>query len=174
MYPQIVNKEPFTIVGFTSRHILPNVKYTHDIPAYWEKINMECAEPLTRLHNTFTKSIHCEYSVCFDTDINTGEFNYLLGVGVDNDKDLSKVEHDMEKMNMPGGLYAIFTTPLVQESQYTSSIHDTWRNILAEWLPNSEYEFDDERRDFEFYDKRDHSWENNNMQQMDIYIPIRA
>ena len=85
---------------FTSHHTLPEVEYTHDIPAYWDKINMECSDPLTRLHNTFTKSKHCEYSVCFNTDLNTGEFTYLLGVGVDSNEDMTKIQQDMHKMDI--------------------------------------------------------------------------
>lgn len=173
LYPQILTKEPFVIVGFTSRYTMPDVKYTHDIPAYWDKINMEYSKPLSRLHHTFTKSQHCEYSVCFDTDLKTGEFTYLLGVGVDNHEDLSLIEKDMHQMDMAGGLYAVFTTPLVESSQYALSIRDTWNNILVDWLPDSGYEFDEERYDFEYYDERDHAWEHGNMVQMDIYIPIQ-
>lgn len=172
MNPQIVTKKPFTIVGFTSRHTLPEVRYTHDIPAYWDNVNMDYAQQLTVLHDTFSGSKHCEYGVCYDTDIKTSEFTYLLGVGVDNDQDLSKITNDMKLMKMPGGLYAIFTTPLVDDSEYTTSIHETWKEILVNWLPNSKYEFDEKRYDFEFYDERDHAWENNNKVQMDIYIPI--
>lgn len=76
-------------------------------------------------------------------------------------------------MDIPGGLYAVFTTPLVESSQYTQSIRDTWNNILVDWIPNSEYEFDEERYDFDNYDERGHAWEHGNMVQMDIYIPIR-
>lgn len=137
------------------------------------KINMEYSKPLSRLHHTFTKSKHCEYSVCFDTDLETGEFTYLLGVGVDNDEDMRKIEQDMYKLEMPGGQYAVFTTPLVENSQYAQSIRDTWKSILVDWIPGSGYEFDEERYDFEYYDERDHPWEHDNKVQMDIYIPIR-
>jgi len=49
MYPEFVEMQPFTVVGFTSRHTMPDVRFTHDIPLYWETINMDYAEPLTRL-----------------------------------------------------------------------------------------------------------------------------
>ena len=41
------------------------------------------------------------------------------------------------------------------------------------WLPASEFEYDDTRKDFEFYDYRDHGWYFDNNRQMDICIPIR-
>lgn len=173
LQPQIIDMNSFVIVGFTSHHVMPDVNRTSDIPAYSDTINMEFSSPLTRLHDTFSKSKHCEYSVCFDTNLATGEFTYLLGVGVDNDEDMLKIKNDMFKKEMPGGLYAVFTTPQVQSEKYTEAIHDLWKTILTDWLPNSQYEYDEERCDFEYYDERDHAWEHNNKVQMDICIPIR-
>ena len=173
MYPEIMEMQPFTVVGFTSRHSMLDVRFTHDIPLYWDTINMDYAEPLTRLHNVFSRSRHCEYAVCFDIDLSTSEFTYLLGVGVDNPEDLSNVEPDMYKMKIPGGLYAKFTTPLVEESKHIQAVRDTWKTAFDNWLPSSEYEFGETRYDFEAYDERDHAWENNGMAQMDIYIPIQ-
>ena len=174
MYPEIVEIKPFTVVGFTSRHTMSNVRFTHDIPLYWETIDMDTAESLNRLHNVFSKSRHCEYTVCFDIDTATGEFSYLLGVGVDNPEDLARVVPDMFEMKMPGGLYAKFTTPLVPNSQHIHTVRDTWKRILDIWLPKSAYEFDEKRYDFEYYDERDHVWENNGKAQIDIYVPVIA
>jgi AraC family transcriptional regulator len=173
MYPEIMEMKPFTVVGFTSCHEMPDVRFTHDIPLYWETISLDYIEPLTRLHNTFNKSRHCEYAVCFDIDPSTDHFTYLLGVGVDSPEDLSKIEPDMYEMKMPGGIYARFTTPLVESSKHSQNVRDTWKNIFDNWLPASEYTFDEKRYDFEYYDDRDHAWENNGMQQLDIYIPIQ-
>jgi AraC family transcriptional regulator len=173
MYPEIMEMKPFIVVGFPTRHKMPNVRFTHDIPLYWETINLAHVEDLTRLHNAFNKSRHCEYAICYDIDPLTSEFTYLLGVGVDNPEDLAKIEKDMYKMKMAGGLYAKFTTPRVASSKYSQTVRDTWKNIFDNWLPASEYKFDEKRYDFEYYDERDHAWENNDMHQMDIYIPIR-
>lgn len=172
MKPEIIEKDPFIVVGFKSRHSLPNVRSTHDIPAFWDTINMDYGKPLSRLHHTFTKSKHCECSICFDVDVETGEFTYLLGVGVDNTEDINKIETDMCRIDIPGGLYAIFTTPLSAPEDYAKSISEMWLYILKEWLPNSQYTLDEARYDFEYYDERDHAWERDNMIQMDVYIPI--
>jgi AraC family transcriptional regulator len=173
MYPEILEIKPFIVVGFPGRHKMPNVKFTHDIPLYWETINLDYADDLTRLHNLFNKSRHTEYSVCYDIDPQTSEFTYLLGVGVDNPEDLAKIEPDMHEKKMPGGLYAKFTTPLTEEAKHSQAVRDTWKNIFDNWLPSSGYQFDEKRNDFEYYDLRDHAWENNGMAQMDIYIPIK-
>ena len=179
MYPELIEIQPFTVVGFTSRHAMPDVRFTHDIPAYWETINMNYWDPLTRLHNVFNKSKHCEYTVCFDIDPVTNEFTYLLGVGVDNPEDLSKIEPDMYEMEMPGGSYAKFTTPPIENSKYVQNVRDTWKNVFDSWLPASAYEFDEKRYDFEYYDERDHNYDegdplyNNGLVQMDIFIPVK-
>jgi AraC family transcriptional regulator len=173
MYPEIVEIQPFTVVGFTSRHKMPNVRFTHDIPSYWETTNMNYWDPLTRLHDLFNKSRHCEYTICFDIDPIPSDFTYLLGVGVDNPEDLSKIKPDMYKMTMPGGLYAKFTTPLVRESEYGQAIREIWKTAFDSWLPASEYEFDKTRCDFEYYDERDHFYHGKGLAQMDIYIPIQ-
>jgi len=175
MEPVIVEIQPFTVVGFTDRHTIPDVRFTRDIPFYAETSGMNYWDPLTRLHNLFNKSRHTEYAVCFDVDSETGEFNYFLGVGVDNTEDHAKIEPDMFEMTISGGLYAKFTTPLVDESQYGQAIADIWKIAFDDWLPISGYEFDESRYDFEYYDERDHFYkkEDSYFQQMDIFIPVR-
>jgi AraC family transcriptional regulator len=103
----------------------------------------------------------------------TGEFAYMLGVALDSGADRAKIEPDMRTVEMPGGLYAVFTTPKVPNEQYPKSIAETWAEILAHWLPHSQYEYDEARMDFEAYDERGHAWLHGNMVRMDICVPIR-
>jgi AraC family transcriptional regulator len=173
MYPVIMEIQSFTVVGFITRHTMPDVRFSHDVPVYWETISMDYAKPLIRLHNLFDKSRHTEYTVCFDINPVSEEFTYLLGVGVDNPEDYSKIESDMYEMKMPGGLYSRFTTPLIETSKYVQAIRDIWNNVFDNWLPASQYEFDEGRYDFECYDERDHFYHDKGLQQMDIYIPIQ-
>ena len=172
MQVQIKELKPLSVVGYTSRHKMPGVSKISDIPVFWEKINLEYAAALSTLHHTYTKSHHCEVAVCFDIDEEHDCFTYMLGVGVD--------EADSAVLQRPGtyhyqiqsGLYAVFTTPLVDEDMYVQSIQDTWKQILNHWIPESKYEYDSTRFDFEYYDERDHSWLHNGKSRMDIYIPI--
>ena len=165
--------QPFAVVGVISRHALPNVKRSADIPAYWNTISMDYGRHLSRLYDAFAPAKHGEFGLCFDVDEKTGEFTYLLGVEFDSGADEGKIEPDMRKVEMPGGLYAVFTTPKAPDEQYLQSIADTWAEILTRWLPESPYEYDDERLDFEAYDERDHAELHDNMVQMDICVPIR-
>ena len=70
--------------------------------------------------------------------------------------------------------YAVFTTPSVNsdDGSFINSIKGTWKYILEEWFPNSGYEIDDSKLDFEFYDERCHPWEYEKIL-LDIYIPIK-
>ena len=115
MQVQIKELKPLSVVGYTSRHKMPGVSKISDIPVFWEKINLEYEAALSTLHHTYTKSHHCEVAVCFDIDEEHDCFTYMLGVGVD--------EADSAVLQRPGtyhyqiqsGLYAVFTTPLVDE-----------------------------------------------------------
>lgn len=169
MQVQLKKIESFTIIGYTSRHRMPGVSNISDIPGFWEKTNMEYEAALSTLHHTYTKSHHCEVAVCFDIDENEECFTYMLGVGVD-EADAGIVQRPGTfRYDIHSGLYAVFTTPKVHEEQYVQSIHDTWKQILNGWLPESAYEFDSTRVAFEYYDERDHG----TMAQMDIYIPVK-
>ena len=169
MQVQIKEMQPFTVVGVVSRHSLPNVKRSADAPAYWNTIALDYGKNLSRLYDAFSPAKHGEYALCFDVDEKNGEFMYLLGVSFDDSAENTKIEPDMRKVEMPGGLYAVFTTPKVPDEQYPQSIADTWEEILTGWLPGSQYEYDDTRLEFEAYDERDHG----DIVQMDICVPIR-
>jgi len=169
MQVQIKEIKPFNVVGYTSRHRMPGVTNTSDIPAFWEKINLEYEAALSTLHNTYTQSHHCEIAICIDIDEEHECFTYMLGVGIDEADAAVSQRPGTYLHQMQGGLYAVFTTPLVSEAQYVQSIPDTWKQILDNWLPGSEYEYDSTRVDYEYYDERDHG----DQAQMDICVPIR-
>ncbi len=164
----IKETEAFDVVGYVSRHRMPGVGKITDIPGYWEKINLEYDTELSTLHNTYPKSHHCEVAICFDVDEEEHCFSYMLGVGVDAADSDVRQRPGTWRQKVGGGLYAIFTTPAVDEAHYVQAIHDTWREILENWLVNSDYEYDCSREGYEYYDERDHG----SIAQMDICVPI--
>lgn len=170
MQVQIKEIKPFTVAGVVSRHFLPNVKSCADIPAYWNTISMDYGRHLTRLYDAFSPAVHGEYALCFDMDEAAGESGYILGVAFDNGADRAKLEADMQTVEIPGGLYAVFTTPKASAEQYPKIIADTWEQILTVWLPGSRYEYDESRYGYEAYDERDHG----DIVQMDICVPVRG
>jgi AraC family transcriptional regulator len=172
MNPHIIELTPFAVVGYPSRHTRENMKTTADAPTFWNTINLDYGTILTKLYDAFTKSKHCEISMCYDIDENTGDFTYMLGRGIDNPEDLANIQPDMKRIDIVGGLYAIFPTPPTDGS-YIKAAQDTWNEIFLNWLPQSEFEFDETRHDFEYHDYRDHGWYFGGKLRIDICIPIR-
>jgi len=172
MNPHIIELTPFAVAGYPSRHTNENIKRTADAPTFWNTINLEYGPILTKLYDVFPNSKHCEISMCYDVDENSGEFTYLLGRGIDDPSDLKNVEPDMTRVDIVGGLYAIFSTPPAADS-YIEAAQETWNDILLKWLPQSEFEYDETRHDFEYHDHRDHGWYFGGKLQIDICIPIR-
>lgn len=171
MNPHIIELTPFTVVGYPSHHTKANMKNTADAPTFWNTINLDYSTLLTKLYEVFPKSKHCEISMCYDVNENTGEFTYLLGRGIDNVDDLKNIESDMTRVDIIGGLYAIFST--TPADSYIQIAQDTWNDILLNWLPQSEFEYDETRHDFEYHDLRDHGCYFGGKLQIDICIPIR-
>lgn len=174
MNPHIIELTPFVVVGYTSRHnkIKESMKTTADAPTFWNTIDLDYGPILIKVYDAFPKSKHCEISMCYDIDEITGEFTYMLGRGIDNPDDLLNIQPDMTRVNITGGLYAIFPTPPVFDS-YIQAAQDTWNEIFLNWLPQSEFEYDETRHDFEYHDHRDHGWYFGGRLQIDICIPIR-
>jgi len=172
MNPHISVVTPFIVAGRT-------IKNSYNTPAFVFKDEYE-EETDNLLHSTlsiFKKSDnikHCEISMVYDVDSESGEITYLLGRGIFHPEDLKIIPPDMVSIQI-NGLYAIFPTPPVtfEHEIFAKAIEDTWNDIFTKWLPNSEFEYDEERKDFEFYDERDHGHYFGNKRQMDIYIPIR-
>lgn len=171
MNPHIIELTPFSVVGYPSRHTKPNMKNTADAPTFWNTINLDYSTILTKLYDFFPKSKHCEISMCYDVNETTGEFTYMLGRGIDNSTDLVNIQPDMTCVDIIGGLYAIFST--TPANSYIQIAQDTWNDIFLNWLPQSEFEYDETRHDFEYHDYRDHGRYFGGKLQIDICIPIR-
>lgn len=172
MNPHIFEFSPFSVVGYPSLHTKESIKNTGDAPTYWNTIDLDYSSLLTKLYEVFPKSKHCEISMCYNVDESTGDFNYMLGRGIDHPDDLLNIQSDMTRIDIAGGLYAVFSTPPVADS-YIQVAQETWNEIFLHWLPQSEFEFDDTRYDFEYHDYRDHGYYFDGKLQIDICIPIR-
>lgn len=172
MHPHIIEFTPFSAVGYPSRHTKSNIKSTANAPTFWNTIDLDYSRILTRLYDIFPKSKHFEISMCYDVDESTGEFTYMLGRGIDDPDDLANIQPCMTRIDIIGGLYAVFSTPPTAGS-YIQAAQNTWNDIFLNWLPQSEFEFDEIRPDFEYHDHRDHGWYFGGKLQIDICVPIR-
>jgi AraC family transcriptional regulator len=170
MKPEFIRKKAFQVAGYG---IKTNISsgYTKDIAAYWENYEGENLE--TKLYQLLNPPKHGEVCMCVPSN-GEGDMIYLLGVVVE---DLSKVTNDMITVEVPEADYAVFTTMPVDTSDtkeddgydFTNAIKTTWKYIFEEWFPNSGYQYDESKLDFEYYDERCHSRPDT---VMEIYVPI--
>lgn len=170
MNPVIMKKESFKVAGYGIKTNIVS-SYMKDIAAYWDTYEGENLE--SKMYAQLNPPKHGEVGICVST---TGDENvvYLLGVIVE---DFTKVTPDMIKIEVPEAEYAVFTTPTVdltkagiyQNNPLADVVKATWKYIFEEWFPNSEYNYDESKVDFEFYDERCHS---RSDAIMEIYIPV--
>ena len=126
----------------------------------------------SKMYEILRPQKHGEVGVFIPSSNKDGEATYLLGVIVNDFKDITE---DMITIEIPEAKYAVFTTPPVDtendlsQSEFAKIIKETWKYIFEEWFKDSGYVFDEEKIDFEFYDERCH---NRKDTVMDIYVPI--
>jgi len=165
---------PFSIVGYASRHRMSGVKSIAQLPpGFYDIINLDYAAELTALYQIYNQYPHCEVMLCLDVDDEEGSFTYMMGVGVAEAEYATPLRPGTYRHAIPGGLYAVFTTPLSNNDNQTAILTATWKYILEEWLPASEYKYDDSRTGYEYHDERAHDdWRTDGMCCTEIRIPI--
>lgn len=170
MNPVIVNKPAFKVAGYGIKTNISNGNFTKDIASFWSNYNGENLE--SKMYEILNPERHGEVGVCIPSNGENGEAIYLLGVVVN---DFEYVTEDMITIDIPEATYAVFTTPPVDTSNYEDQedfakiIKETWKYIFEEWFKDSEYIFDEDKIDFEFYDERCHGRKDT---VMDIYVPV--
>lgn len=166
-----IKKPAFHVAGY-GIHTNLEAGATKDIAAYWDKYEGENLE--SKMYAQLNPPKHGEVGICVPA-ADSDTVVYLFGVVVD---DFEKVTADMITITVPEAEYAVFTTPPVNNSGVAQSysadplaaaVKQTWNYIFEQWLPQSEYAFDETKVSFEFYDERCHGLE---QAVMDIYVPI--
>ena len=143
--PEIVQIEYFSLTVYKSDEDYP--------PHFWNKYNCR------KLSRKLTGG-----EVCFDYGVSeyNGKLNYYVGVRTEHARgDLSGTIN----ITIPGGMYAVFTTPPSNAYGFVNSIHRTWQFISEVWLPNSDY-LRRNTPEFEVYNEESRSFQEK------IFIPI--
>jgi AraC family transcriptional regulator len=164
MEPKMVKKESVKLAGFVLKTRTKDGENNKEIPKFWQEYLSDgrCKQ----LHGESFLKNHAEYGACFSVNMETGEIEYVIGVEVKEGHD---VPNGYYVCTLPEALYAVFTTPPADESNFVSSIQGTWNYIYSEWFPTSGYEFDSKGVDYELYDERCIV---KTGKIIDIYIPI--
>ena len=170
--PYIIEMTPFIAAGRVNRQNIANVRRTADIPAFDFDPRAAAGELLDNSNSLFPRSKHCEIEMCYDVDEETGCFYYFVGRGVTHPEDVLNIASDMVTYEIHG-LYAVFSTPPTAQEHFEQAIRDTWGFVLEQWLPSSEFEYDETRKDYEYHDYRTHGWYFGGKKQSDICIPVR-
>ena len=169
MNPVIVKKPAFKVAGYGIKTNVYGASYTKDIASFWSNYEGENLE--SKMYRILNPAKHGEVGLCFPLS-EDGNAAYLLGVIVD---DFSKVQEDMLTVEVPEAEYAVFTTVPVDTSndeeqlEFAKIIAATWKYIFEDWFKDSEFIYDEDKIDFEFYDERCHHRKDT---VMDIYIPV--
>jgi len=176
MQVQIKETDPFSVIGYASRHRLPGVKGMANLPGFYDTVNRDYGAELSALFEIYTNYHHCEVILCLDIDEKHDCFTYMIGVGLDKSDHSAPLRPGAYRHELSGGLYAVFTTPLAGDETYTqlAALQDTWKYILEQWLPSSGYEYDDTRTDYEYHDERAHDdWREDGKCCTEVRIPIK-
>ena len=146
MEPKMVKKEAVKIAGFAVKTTNKGGENNKAIPKFWQEYLSDgrCG----KLHGESFVKDHAEYGACFLINPGTGEFEYVIGVEIKEGADIPK-EYDIR--TIPEALYAVFSVPPANDANVTPAIQGTWNYIYKEWFPNSGYEFDEGKTDYELY-----------------------
>lgn len=170
MEPYIIKKANFKVAGYGIKTNVSDSNYTKDVASFWSNYRGESLED--KLYKILTPLKHGEVGLCMPFSDN-GDVTYLLGVIVE---DFSKVTSDMVTAEVPEAEYAVFTTVPIdtvddpEQKKFAQVINQSWEYIFSEWFMKNDYEYDEEKLDFEFYDERCHFRPDT---VMEIYVPIK-
>lgn len=147
MEPEIKSKPAFTVVGMKYRG--KNEK--DEIPQLWFKFG--------RRMNEIKHRIGPAYGVRDNYDEESGEFDYVAGIGVDSSADIPE---SMVRIDVPEQTYVVFTCTL-------PTLVETFQHVYKIWLPQSDYKRVD-GPEFELYDETFNPADETSM--LYIYIPV--
>lgn len=169
MDSKIIEQKEKVLAGYTFNTTLENAQHTRDIPVFWDDIGIEGKGLESKMYHQLKPKKHCEYGICINLNEETDNFKYFFGVECEDEK---LVSENMVKIIIKKGKYAVFSLPEVDKIEFVNSIKGTWKYIFENWLPESSYEIDDTRYEYEAYDEKCHPW-NHDKLSMEIYIPIK-
>ena len=146
--PEIVTLPGFSLTVYRSDEDYP--------PNFWNKYN---ARKLSLRLSGGTPCLDFGVSIWNAAE---NRLDYFIGIATEEAKgDLSGTQ----ELTIPGGLYAVFQTPVTTHADFVNTIHRTWEYINEVWFRQSSYE----RKcgpEFECYQEQSRAFTER------IYIPV--
>lgn len=161
--------EKIHICGYAKEKDFQSKCYKEDMVAYWTEFEEKNLEQ--KLYNSINPSKHGEIGILIREDDHSGKHSYLLGVMGKSEGS----EDSWKSHTIPGGRYLVVTTPpvdmLKSENELAEVVRRVWKYLFEQWFETAEYEIDETREAFEYYDERCHYRKDA---VMDIYIPVKS
>lgn len=146
--PGIVEIQPFSLTVYKcDEEVVPN---------FWNKYN---ARGLSQVLSG-GKEVW-DYGV---SSWNREEKRLDYYIGIPSEYAAGDIEGTLE-LSIPGGVYAVFSTPAADQDTFVTQIHKTW-DYIKKWFPDGGYE---RRSGYEFECYR----EKSRLFLEDIYIPVQ-
>lgn len=140
MEPELVTIEDFWAAGLSVSTTVEENKAGSVIPKLWGRFMPFMEKGIEgRLDDDVS------YGIC---DGDGARFVYLAAVPVGEE---TAAPDGLEKRRVPGGRFAVFTHRGEVGENKLADLYLTMQYIYKEWLPESEYEYDMDRVDFEKY-----------------------
>lgn len=158
----------FEICGYCVEMDFDSASYSDSLIAHWDTFEENNVEE--RLYKELNPSKHGEIGIVIRDNSNNGKHKYLLGVMAHDDrKDTTWFNY-----RILAGKYAVITCPPVDmtcnDIYFSIMVKNVWKYIFNQWFSSVEYQYDETREAFEYYDERCHYRKDA---VMDIYIPIK-
>ncbi len=158
MEPKLITIEDFWAAGLSVSTSVEENMEGSVIPKLWGRFMPHMDQGIPgRLDDAVS------YGIC---DGDGERFTYLAGVPVD---EKTAAPDGLEKKRVPGGEFAVFTHRGEVGEDALSDLYLTMQYIYSQWLPESEYEYDMDRVDFEKYGPAFCA----KPPEMEIWIPVK-
>jgi len=116
MEPKMIKKEAVRFAGFALK-TTSNGQNKIEIPKFWQEYLYDGRRK--KLHSeNFVKS-HTEFGACIQINLENGEFLYVIGVEV---KEGCEIPNEYHVCVIPEALYAVFSSPPVDEGNFSKEI----------------------------------------------------
>lgn len=156
------------ICGHGEQRDFQSEHYEDEMIAYWTEFEEKELEQ--QLYDSIDPHKHGEFGMIIRDGDDSGKHRYMLGV-LENKK---KSSDQWITHSISGGTYLVVTTPpvnmKVEEEALAKMVRKVWKYLFLQWSERVEYEFDETREAFEYYDERCHFCSDA---VMEIYVPIR-
>jgi AraC family transcriptional regulator len=148
--PVIISLSGFSLTVFRSDEDYP--------PRFWNKYNAR------KLSLRLSGGKICEdFGVSLFNPAKNG-LDYFIGIRTE---DAAGDVSGTEQIAIPGGLYAMFRTPVSNHIDFANTIHRTWDYINRVWLPQNDYRYTG-GYEFESYVEQSRTFSEK------IFVPIEA